>query len=151
MVRNAVLEDVPAMVALGARMHGESIYAPFDYCVDKTTKLFETLIACPSVGIALVYEVKGIVVGGFIGTVSEHYFGCDLQASDLALFIEPEQRKGSAAVRLLKAYIEEAKLRGAAQIMLGNSTGVEFERVSALFESVGFVKRGYVFELANGV
>jgi len=151
MVRNAVLDDVPALTALGARMHGESIYARYDYNVEKMSKLFETLIGCPNVGIALVYETEGAIAGGFIGTVTEHYFGFDLQASDLALFIAPEQRNGTAAVRLIKAYIEEAKRRGAKQIMLGNSTGVDFERVAALFESVGFVKRGYVFELANGV
>ncbi len=148
MIRNAVLEDIPQMLALGVEMHAESMYAPFEFDHSKVADLMTALIQT-NAGICIVAEVEGEILGGFIGSVYPHWFGNELQASDYALFIAKRHRQGSTAGRLIKEYIQQAKAQGAKQIMLANSTGYEPERVARLFEVFGFKRRGYVFELAD--
>lgn len=148
MIRNATLQDIPALVSLGWLMHEESIYAPFDYDTEKVSKMIEALVTT-RFGIALVAEQDGTVIGGMIGTVVEHWFGSDTVASDLALFIDPQHRAGRTGLKLIKRYIETAQEKGASQIMLANSTGYQSDRVANLFESMGFKRRGFVFEYAN--
>jgi len=148
MIRNATLQDVPALVALGWLMHEESVYAPYSYDPEKVSKMIEALITT-RFGIALVAEQDGAVIGGFIGTVVEHWFGSDTVASDLALFIDPVYRAGRTGLKLIKRYIETATEKGASQIMLANSTGYKSDRVARLFEAMGFKRNGYVFEYAN--
>lgn len=148
MIRNATLQDIPALVALGWLMHEESIYAPYSYDPNKVTEMIEALVTT-RFGIALVAEIDGKVIGGFIGTVVEHWFGHDTVASDLALFIDPEHRAGSTGLKLIKKYIETAREKNASQIMLANSTGYKSDRVAKLFEAMGFKRRGFVFEYAN--
>jgi N-acetylglutamate synthase-like GNAT family acetyltransferase len=148
MIRPATTNDIPAMVALGRLMHEESIYAPYAFDGEKVSNLIAALITT-RFGIALVEEQGGVVIGGFIGVIQQHWFGSDTCASDFALFVDPAHRTGMTGLKLIKQYIKTAREKGADQIMLANSTGVEAERVAKLFESLGFKRRGYVFEYAN--
>ncbi|MES2973270.1 MAG: GNAT family N-acetyltransferase [Pseudomonadota bacterium] len=145
-IRSATLDDIPTMIAIGREMHEESVFSPYSFDIPTLTLLMSRLIKGDH-GIALVEEVDGVVVGGFLGVVWPHFFGPDLQASDLALFIRPEYRGGSAGFRLIRAFITEAKARGAAQVVLANSTGIQPERVAGLFERVGLRQVGYVYSL----
>lgn len=148
MIRDATTADIPRLLELGALMHKESIYAAYDYDTEKVGALMSTLISLSS-GIIFVAEEAGVIQGGFLGCVHPHWFGNDSVATDYALFLAPEHRNGSTAARLIKHYIQQARSKGAVQVMLANSTGVHLERVAKLFEALGFVKRGYVFELAD--
>lgn len=148
MIRAATLNDIPVMVDLGRSMHLESIYAPFDYDTAKVADLIAALITT-RFGIALVAEDNGQIIGGFIGSIQPHWFGGDTCASDFALFVHPDHRTSITGLKLIKRYIQEAQAKGAKQIMLANSTGVASDRVAQLFESLGFKRRGYVFEYAN--
>ena len=145
MIRDAAHEDIPSMLAMGREMHAESVFARFSYDEAKVGELIGTLIDLDS-GIALVSELAGELQGGFIGAVYPHWFGTDLQATDYALFLGATHRNGRIAARLIKAYIDHATEKGAKQIMLSNSTGYQPDRVAALYESLDFKKRGYVFE-----
>jgi hypothetical protein len=49
--------------------------------------------------------------------------------------------------RLIKQYIEQARGKGAAEIVFANTTGYEKERVGRLFERLGFNHDGYVFSV----
>lgn len=144
MIRLARESDVQRMVELGARMHAESKFRAYSFDPSKLAGTIRELLAS---GIALVAEVDGLVVGGFLGHLVPHYFGHDLAAYDLALFLAPEHRAGTVAMRLIKAYIAEAKKKGAAEVAIANSTGVQKERIARLFESAGFSHDGYVFSM----
>lgn len=145
-IRQATLDDIPNLVALGRLMHQESVYRTYALDVEKLALLLKHLLD-EAAGIVLVAESSGAIVGGFVGMVVEHWFGLTKQAVDLALFMEPSHRGGRTAFRLLNAYVEEAKNRGADQIVMANSTGVDMERVADLFEAVGFEKTGYVLAM----
>ncbi len=147
MIRDAVEADIPTLLGLGAMMHQESIYAAYHYDRSKVEDLMRAMIFS-RYGLLFVSQENGVIQGGFMGSINPHWFGSDLVASDFALFLAPEHRNGRTGLRLVKHYIEQAKAKGASQIMLSNSTGVELERVASLYESMGFVKRGYVLELS---
>lgn len=149
MIRNATYADIPALVALGREMHATSIFSTFNYDEEKTSGLIRTLVDV-HIGIAIVSETDGIIEGGFIGAVHEHYFGRDLQATDYALFLTMTARNGRLGLRLIDEYVTQALAKGAKQIMLANSTGYQADRVANIFESRGFKKLGYVFEYQKG-
>lgn len=146
MIRNATVADVPRMVELGKQMHAASKFRAYSFDVAVLEATINGLIDKPR-GIALVSEVDGVIVGGFIGYLTEHFFGFDLASYDLALFLEPEHRGGITAARLIKAYIDQAREKGAAEIVVANSTGIAKERTAQLFARAGFSHDGYVFSM----
>ncbi len=146
-VRQAALGDIPAFVALGRQMHTESsVYGMYDFGEQKVYDYFRQLIE-EDWGIVISLVKDGEVIGGFAGLIYPQWFGKDKWASDIALFISPAHRGGRAALTLLRAYVAEAKEKGASQIVMANSTGFEQERVAQLFEAVGFSKVGYVLSM----
>lgn len=149
MVRDATPDDVQAMVRLGQAMHAESRYAAFNFDPIKLASEIEALIEQED-GFALVAERNGEVVGAFIGYVGTHYFGNDRVAMDLALIVAPSERASMLGVQLVKRYIQQAKAKGVADIVLSNSTGVDSNRVADLFERLGFQRQGFVFSMRAG-
>ena len=51
--------------------------------------------------------------------------------------MEPSKRNGTVAIRLVRAFQEWAKLKGAKQIYMGIGTGVNVEGTTRLYESQG--------------
>lgn len=131
-------------------MHAESVFSKYAYDFSKVSQRIGILIELER-GIAIVATEGEKIIGGFIGAVEPHWFGDDLQAYDLALFILPEKREGLTAVRLIKEYIRQAKEQGASQISIANSTGFEPDRVKRLFEFCMFSHVGYVMEHSSCV
>lgn len=150
MIRNATIDDIASILQIGELMHKESIYAAYNYDTNKVANLMHWLMTTEH-GICIVSEEDGVIQGGFAGYLDQHWFGTELVASDYALFLAPEYRSGSTAARLIKEYIKQANSKGAAQIMLANSTGVQIDGVARLYEAMGFEKRGYVFELTKHI
>lgn len=134
------------MCELGASMHAESSYNSYRFDPAKVKQTLEDIINS-DIGIPIVAERDGVLIGGMVGLLVSHYFGPDKVAIDYALFIAQEERRGRLGLKILKAWIEEAKSLGADQISIANSTGVEIDKVKALYEFVGFKQVGYVFHM----
>lgn len=146
MIRQATTGDIPRMLELGRVMHAESRYSVHAWNDAKVHALIVQLIESED-GLALVAEHDGEIVGGFIGYVGEHYFTDVLVASDYALFVGMSHRGAMAGKRLIGAYVEWAKSRGAAMIQIGITTGVAVDASSRLVESCGFRNVGNLFEM----
>jgi GNAT superfamily N-acetyltransferase len=129
-------------------MHAESKYRCYNFDPLKLANTISELIEARK-GIALVAVVQGKIVGGLIGYLAEHYFGNDLAAYGLALFIDADHRNGMVGPRLIKQYVEHAREKGASEIVFANTTRYEMERVGRLFLRLGFSHDGYVFSM-NG-
>lgn len=148
MIRNATHADIPRMVELGRLMFKTTAYVKYAFDDEKVTALCGHLIDSER-GIALVIEHEGQIVGGLMASVYSMWFGDLLEASDFAVFIHPEFRGFSHAVRLIKEYVTQAKALGASRICLGNTTGYEPEKVKALYELAGFRTVGYCLEFSD--
>lgn len=146
MIRPATHDDIDRLAELGEMMHAESRFARLPIDLHKVRALFAHLIESPD-GLLIVSESDGVVIGGFAGYVVEHYFARTLVADDFALFVDPEYRGGMSAPRLLKAYVDWAKGKGAVMIHAGITTGVHVDETAKLYERLGFKLAGQLFEI----
>lgn len=135
MIRPATLDDLPAILELGGRMHLESRFKALPFDLGKVAGIFERLIS--GAGIVMLAEVDGRIVGGIAGIVLEHWFSTTKVAQDFGLFIEPEHRGGMLAVRLLRKYEAWAFEQGAHAVEMGINTGVHVEQTAKLLELMG--------------
>lgn len=138
MIRPMSPADVEFCIAMGHEMHEESYFKFLDYSDDKLRQLWQMIVFDPKKFCAFVAEKDDQIIGFFIGTCQEHWFGRDTLACDLALFITKEERGGTAAIRLIKAYEQWAHDVGAAEIHIGTSTNVNSDRVMKVFQKMGF-------------
>ncbi|WP_368913500.1 N-acetyltransferase family protein [Mixta calida] len=143
MIRPANVNDIPCIIALGQQLHAESSYSHLPYNVEKVAALMEQLIQ--GAGVVFVAEKDGEVVGGIAGAITEHWF-CDVRlAFDYSFFIAPEQRHGITALRLLRAFTEWSKIRGASEIRMGITTAINVGGTSRLYRAAGFSDAGVLF------
>ena len=135
MIRPAKHSDVPRLIELGTLLHATTSYSTMSFCPDKSAVFLHELIN--GQGVVFVAEVRGEVVGGMAGAVTYQWFSNDLIAYDYSLFVEPSKRNGVIALRLIQAFKEWARLKGAKQIYMGIGTGVSVEGTTRLYESQG--------------
>lgn len=142
MLRLATMDDLPALCALGRLMHEESSFAPLDYDVECVKATIARLLDNGQL-VLVATDATGEVVGGVMGSVAQTWFGRDMVANDLALFVHPAQRGGLLAARLMRAFVAWARLAGAKQVRLGVTTGSE--AAQRLYEGMGFRRCGAAF------
>ncbi|EKN5124177.1 TPA: GNAT family N-acetyltransferase [Yersinia enterocolitica] len=146
MIRPATIDDIPVLVALGARMHRESRYVTFSFDEDKCAALAVSLINA-EFGVVLVVEESDQLVGWVAGGIGEQYFSHERMAFEYGVFITMEHRGGTAGYRLVKAFIEWAKNHGARVINMGITTGVHEERTGELYQRLGLARTGSLYSL----
>jgi GNAT superfamily N-acetyltransferase len=141
-VRRALGSDFAALVAMGEDMHHESPrFAGLSYSQERCHALLAGLSASPH-GLALVAEQGGEIVGMLLGLVSKHFFSDDLTASELVVYVRPQARGGSAAVKLVRQFEAWATDLGVADITLGVSTEVHADRTAQFYQRLGYAPSG---------
>ena len=150
MIRLANHDDVDAIVALGANMHHESNFSPIPYHARRTAEFIHQLISMED-GFAVVSDRDG-VVGFMLGIAYPAWFGNgqDKVASDLVLYVRPENRKGASAVLLAQAFRDWAVVRCVLQARVGTAAGAEGQGANAIYEHLGFARAGLCFVLDLG-
>jgi len=143
-IRDATIDDIPALVRLGAQMHADSTFADMDYDEQTTGRTVLTCIESDD-QIALAAETgDGDIVGGFLGASGPSFFGRDRVSFDLATYVEPSNRGGCAAYCLLRRYLEWAESLGCKRINIGNSAGMDDRLFVRLTERLGFQRAGSI-------
>lgn len=145
-IRVATEKDVPEMVRLSSLMHAESAYSKFNFDAVKLTNNFTFWVKSPDYFVAIAKNDAEETVGGYCGYVTEYFFGKDLIACDLGLFIDPNHRGGMTAVRLVKAFEDWAKSKGVKEVCPGTTTMVAPERTSRMYELLGYKVVGSIFK-----
>jgi len=134
------MDDVPTLIELGRVMHQESPrFRGMDYDEEKLMQLGANLVNQGGIFLA---EKDGKPLGMILGMVTEHFFGHDLMACDLAVYVHPDHRGGTLAVRLIKKYEAWAFSMGAKVITMGVSTEVEADRTGQLYKRLGYRMTG---------
>lgn len=146
MIRQARLEDIPAIVELGRLMCLESpTYARFRYNPEKTAAGVRAIITNPR-GFAWVGEQSGVMVAAFLAMPDEHW-ACDFViATEWALYVKPQARGSSIAARLIGEFIIWARAVGAHLAVAGSTTGVNEDLTARLYERLGFKRIGTTLE-----
>lgn len=141
-LRMATHDDLADICVLGRVMHDESTFAPMNYDVNRVKETISDLID-KSQFVVVAEGTNGELIGGMAGMVTQSWFGSDMVATDLAVFIKPDQRGGMVAIKMMRAFVQWAKLAGARQIRPSVHTGDE--RAEKLFERLGFARCGASF------
>lgn len=141
-LRFASMDDLTALAALGQEMHAASSYAPMDFDPDRLMVTITELMD-KSQFVVVAEGTNNEVIGVMLGMVTQSWFGRDMVANDLALVVKRNARGSLAAVNLVKAFVQWAKLAGAKQIRPGVTTG--HARAEKLFERLGFTRCGASF------
>lgn len=130
--------DMEQILSLGRLMHAESWYADLDFDDDTVIRLVEASMTSEKL-LALVLEASdGTIAGFFCAAETEHFFGTDRYACDIATFVAPAHRGGPGFVRMIRAYEAWCRIRGVKEIHIGFSSGVTPEKTQGLYARLGF-------------
>lgn len=138
------------IVALGRRMFEESRFARLGFSDPLATAYARRMLSDPMhISLGAFHrpemaqaQLVGLAVG-VCGVVLP--FSAAVVAQEHLLYIAPEFRSGGLARQLIFAFADEARARGARDLMFSNGTGVEPERVGRLFESCGLSRVGGLY------
>lgn len=148
-VRPATVDDVQAIVGLGASLMAESPrFSRLTFNADRLADFVAELLEL-DLGFVLVAEVDGVVVGALLAMADQHYAADDLIAYELALFVSPSHRGAALASILVGELRDWAMDIGATWVQAGTATGVEVDRTVRLYESQGFDRCGVILEASN--
>ena len=146
LIRDFVSGDMPQIIKLGRQMHAESSYNGLDFDDDTVMELAEQWLSNSDVYFCRVAENnEKEIFGMYVGLISSYYFGKDLVANDLLLFVVPDKRGSIAAVKLIKEFEQWAKDKGAAEVRPALSTGVKVKETKQLYEALGYEAVGFTF------
>lgn len=127
-------------------MHAESPrFARFGFDPEKAWALAARVMN--EAGFMLIVADRGgELVGMFAGFVAEHFFSSARYASDIVLYVTPEYRGGTTAVRFIHIFERWAAKSGAAECVPGVSTEVHAERTEQLYERLGYKRSGVIMQ-----
>lgn len=143
-VREATVDDVPALVAMGQRFRNETIYA---------TRLPENTAQMGEIARRLIVEDNGHVLvvdrdGALVGTIGllvfPHHFSGALTAAELFFWVNPEHR--GHGVRLLRRAEQWARDRGATTMQMIAPT----PEVGTLYTRLGYAALEVAYEKELG-
>ncbi len=144
-VEVATLADVPRLVEMGEQLHLISDHRRFSYSPKKVATLLSSLISNPETGVVFVTRQRGRVVGAFAGGLAPQWYSEELVGFDFSFFIEPGARTGMRSAALIQAFVIWCTRRGAREVRVGITTGIEVEGTSRLYRSLGFEDGGVGF------
>lgn len=149
-VEVAIPDDAPEIARLGQLLHEASSYAHIPYRMEKVEDLMRNL--ANGAGVVFVVRRGGEIVGGIAGAVTEHWFSDELHGFEFSFFLRPDARSGITAGRLLNAFTTWCGMRGAKQVRVGITTGINEERTGEFYRAIGFEPAGALFkmEVSNG-
>jgi GNAT superfamily N-acetyltransferase len=151
-IRLAQPEDVPALVAIGQRMHALTRFRNLDY---KPAKVAQALIDAITKGqhkyvFFVATGAESRIVGGLLGVLEQHIFSDQLTASVMHFDVLPESRMGGHGVRLLKAFETWCANRKVVEIAFGINSGDHLEVLGRFAGRMGYTKIGENFVKQGG-
>jgi GNAT superfamily N-acetyltransferase len=146
-IRFASIDDVPALVALGERMHALTRSRTLDYKPQKVAQALTDVITKGQHKYVF-FVATGAhaqVVGGLLGVLEQHMFSDQLTASVMHFDVLPEARMGGHGVRLLKAFETWCANRKVVEIVFGINSGEHLETLANFAGRMGYRAIGQNF------
>jgi N-acetylglutamate synthase-like GNAT family acetyltransferase len=135
LIRQAKQTDIDTITVLANKMVQNTVFTNI-----KRDRI-EKILSVPT-AVGFVAESEEIV--GFIcGALHNQFFTQQKFASDMALYVEPKYRGGSAAFRLVKAFENWAKEKGVSHIWLGQSVGQNIDDTAKFYQRLGYNITGF--------
>ena len=143
-IRAITKDDIDFCIALGQDMHNESVYNTISFEPKSLIHLANNVINDPD-WFGAVAVKDDVIIGMMIGFVTEYWFSSEKFAADLCVYIVPEYRGSSAALRLMNLYTKWAVSKPIREIRIGETTRVNPEATAKFYKKLGFVEGGTLF------
>lgn len=144
-IRFAHIDDVPAFVEIGRRIHATTRFQIYPFQPEQVTRTLTQLINSKGGGkyVFLVAEDSaGVPAGGLIGCLEQHIFSDRPIANIVHFDVLPEKRMGGAALRLLTAFRKWAENRGVLELCAGVNSGEDLDKLDRFFKKLGYTAVG---------
>ena len=143
-IRFATTADIATLVDLGRAIHGETRLSRFAFDATRVAAQFESILSPPrSDYCVLVAEKDAIgIVGGFWGQISQYYFSDARVATNFIFYVRPEFRGTAVAVRLVHGFKQWANNRGADEVCINMTSGIDMQRFDRFLRHMGFAHTG---------
>lgn len=140
MIRKAVPEDLDTLIQMGERFFAYSRFANVVAFDRETVRASLDALIGSDTSLVLVAVVDGQIIGGIAGTLAPLWFAPGmLSATEFAWWIDEAHRGGVSAVRLLRAFEQWAKTRGAAVVSMSDLVIDGQTPAGSLFDRLGYV------------
>src|SRR5690554_800259 len=145
MLREANHFDCLVLAKMGWEYHAEvGEHTSVPYC--ESTALLRSLHATSDPNQLLLVYDRGVIRGfiwAMIGPMLP--WSPDLVAMDFILYVKPEDRGSMIGYRLVSEYEKWAFSKGAKEVRISVASGINEDRTSAFYESMGFSSTGKQF------
>ena len=152
-IREATLEDLPGLLELGREGVAESRFSALTFDPEHYTESLRGVILSEKNTHCLLLAVnaEGAPVGALLGALERYFFAAERVAGALGLYVTPASRGGPAAVKLITAFRRWALNRGAAELSIGVTSGLDLKRTDRFLRRLGFRASGanYVLRLST--
>lgn len=135
--------DREQILALGSRLHAEGWYRDFDFDGEILWETIEQAMVQPNMlGLVLETEAEQLV-GFLLAAETNHFFGRDRYACDMALYVAPEQRGGPGFVRMIRAYEAWCRIRKVKEIQVGISSDLASQSTLSMYQRMGYTLNAF--------
>ncbi len=147
MIRPAVIDDVDGLMRLGNAMRAES-HTPWPKLDRERVKTQVKLSVDHPETVMVALSGKPDDLTGMVTAVCGDYaFSYERRAACDLLFIQPDARSAQLAIRLIRHFKAWAEAAGAKTAFMGDTTGVDPDRVGKLFERLEFAHVGGTYRM----
>jgi len=144
-VRLAEFEDLDTLTEMGKIMHAEGVFSHSNYDLDKVSAMLTNYYADGD-KLSLVAVNEDGIVGWFLASLTEHYFGTTKLAVEQCMYIHPLHRGSSAASRFMKKFEHWARyMEAEVMLFMPCNNGVD-DRWGKFAEKYGYTQTGYIFQ-----
>lgn len=144
-VRATTFDDIQQMMELGRMVYSESRFSHLEYNVDKIRNGLQHLIHLHNMGshlCLLAENTQGQIIGGFVGGLEEYFFTSDKSANSILIWVDPQYRGSSAALKFIDVFKQWAIKKGAKEINIVVSSGVRIGSTDRFVRRLGFTQTG---------
>lgn len=145
MIRDLTHDDLPQLLELAREMHRTGVYAAYPMDEARVAYILEAVIAAPT-SLTLGYEIKGELVGAFVGEVVQDLWVDAQVAVNQLLYVRAQSRSSRAGFCLLNAYTEWAAKQGADVLSFSVYAGINNDAVGRSLHKLGFSAAGGVYK-----
>lgn len=140
-------ERIRDIVTLGQKMHEESAYSDMPFDIEMAAQSIYTNIIQSDGGFGVIAYKDDKPVGMMAGALATQFFGPAIFAYDFVWYVTPEVRGSRAAIKMLKMFESWARSKGAKEIHLGVTTGVDPDKTHGIYERMGYKHVGNNYTL----
>lgn len=145
-MRKPQLDEMPAMLELISHFMFERRASMDDLNVEELQIMLEVAHQPDSPVYVAITEDRGTFTGIIVGLLGPAWFAAHSSAHIATLYVRPDYRGSSAAVKLIKGFENWAKKHHIKDIRFEVDSGIDAERTYKFVERLGYHEAGRIFE-----